>query len=310
MRTNDIKRICLFAGHSSTGEIEDYVLYLIEKLSYISDVYYLADNEIKEEEREKLKPYTKAVYGYHHGKYDFGSWQELIYKLGWQKLGEYQELILVNDSIIGPLYNINILIEKTILDYEWQACGINYAYDYHTWHLSSYFIMLKQEVFLSNAFKEYISGIKQEEKVEDVIRNYEIGLSKMLHREGYVVKSLVDYRKNIYISWRKFVKKGSPFIKKKIFSSELFILCKSLTWNIFMKKYTNFDRNIIKEHINKIYDGRKIISIMFNKKLWQYALKGAVKIEYDKDRQIIRVLGIYLRNKIDYSTNKIKILGR
>ena len=30
----------------------------------------------------KLLKYTKGIYGYHHGKYDFGSWQELIYKMG------------------------------------------------------------------------------------------------------------------------------------------------------------------------------------------------------------------------------------
>ncbi len=310
MRPNNIKRICLFAGHSSSHEIEEYVVYLVEKLSKISDVYYLADNELNDYEKSKIHPYTKAVYGINHNKYDFGSWQELIYILGWEKLSEYDELILVNDSIIGPLYNINILIEKTILDSQWQVCGINYAYDYHTWHLSSYFLMLKKDVFLSNDFKDYVLSIKHEEKIEHIIEKYEIGLSKMLHEKGYVVKSLVNFKKNIYLSWRSFIRNGSPFIKKKIFSTELFILSRSLLWSVYISRYTNFDKTIIKKYIHKLYKSRSFIRIILNKNLWKYALKGAVKIEYENDRQVIRIFGLYLRNKIDYSGNKIGILGR
>ena len=70
MNTNDIKRICLFAGYNSKGLIEDYALYYLQELSKISDVYYLADNKILPEELEKITPYVKGAYGYSHGKYE------------------------------------------------------------------------------------------------------------------------------------------------------------------------------------------------------------------------------------------------
>lgn len=306
----DRKRICLFAGYSSYEVIEDYVVYLIEKLSLISDVYYLSDNDLKEEEKDKLLPYAKGVYSKEHGKYDFGSWQELIYILGWDKLAEYDELILTNDSIIGPLYNIQILIDKTILDEEWQFCGINSAYNYDCWHLSSYFLMMKKEVFMSRIFKEYIEGIKKEESVDKVIEKYEIGLSRIMVENGFKVKSIVDFKKNIYISWRNFIKKGSPFLKKKIFGYDLFFLSKAFGWSFFIKKYTNFNINIIKKYISRIYKNSGYTRLIFNKNFWNYILNGAVKIVFKKDRKIIRIFGINLLNKIDYSTNKITVMGK
>lgn len=310
MIRRDRKRICLFAGYNADEVIEDYVVYLIEKLSLVSDVYYLADNNVKDEELAKIAPYVKAAYGYKHGKYDFGSWQELIYKLGWEKLSEYDELILTNDSIIGPLYNIQILIDKTVLDEEWQVCGINSAYDYHCWHLSSYFLMMKKEVFLSHMFKEYIAGIKQEESVDKVIENYEIGFSRLAVQSGYTVKSIVEFKKNIFISWRKFIKKGSPFVKKKIFGYELYFLCRTFGWSLFMKKYTNFNINLIKSHIASVYKTLKYTRGIFNLVFWQYALKGAVKVVWQEDRKIIRIFGIYLLNKINYESNKITVMGK
>lgn len=304
------KRICLFAGYNKDEVIEDYVLYLIEKLSAISHVYFLADNNIKAEEKEKLSPYVQGAYGFHHGKYDFGSWQELINILGWEKLAEYDELILINDSVIGPLYNIQILIDKTVLDEEWQVCGINSAYDYKNWHLSSYFLMLKKEVFLSDIFKNYISSIEKEENVEKVIEKYEIGLSKLLLDNGYNVKSITDFRKNIYISWRKFIIKGSPFLKKKIFGYELFFLSRTFGWSFYLKRHTNFNIDIIKKHIKYVYKYTSYIKLLFNKNFWKYALKGALKINMEEDRKIIRIFGIYLLNKVDYGTNKIKVMGK
>lgn len=310
MIRRDRKRICLFAGYSSDEIIEDYVVYLIEKLSLVSDVYYLADNNLKESEKEKITPYAKGVYGYVHGKYDFGSWQELIYKLGWEKLAEYDELILTNDSIIGPLYNIQILIDKTVLDEEWQVCGINSAYNYNCWHLSSYFLMMKKEVFMSQMFKDYISGIKREESVDKVIEKYEIGFSRLAVEHGYNVKSIVEFKKNIYISWRNFIKKGSPFLKKKIFGYELFFLSRTLGWSFFLKKYTNFNINLIKKHIHYLYENTSYAKLIFNKNFWQYALKGAVKIVLQEDRKIIRIFGINILNRVNYSTNKITVMGK
>ena len=104
-----MKRICLFAGYDNKNIIHDYVVYYLKELSTVADVYYMADNEISDDEKAKITPYVKEAYGFNHKKYDFGSWQELIKIIGWEKLSEYDELILANDSVFGPLYPIKEL---------------------------------------------------------------------------------------------------------------------------------------------------------------------------------------------------------
>lgn len=222
MAGNDIKRICLFAGYSRNGLIEDYVIYYLQELSKISDVYYLSDNTIIQDEFKKIKPYVKGAYGYYHGKYDFGSWQELIKIISWEKLSEYDELILTNDSVFGPLHNFKNFIENIEKDKEWDLCGINTAFDFHTWHISSYFLILRKNGFLSSVFKEHISSVQKESDTKKVIEKYEVGLSKKMLNAGYSIKNAVRFKKNIYLSWRDFCIAGSPLIKRKIFSDELF----------------------------------------------------------------------------------------
>ncbi|MDE7314532.1 MAG: rhamnan synthesis F family protein [Mucispirillum sp.] len=305
-----MKRICLFAGYSSKGIIEDYTLYYMQELSKISDVYYLADNIILPEEIEKITPYVKDAYGYIHGKYDFGSWQELINIISWEKISEYDELILTNDSVFGPLYNFNDFIEGIEKDKEWDLCGINTAYDFHTWHLSSYFLICRKNCFLSDIFKEHINSVKKEDNVKKVIEKYEIGLSQKMVEAGFILKNAVKFRKNIYISWRSFVLSGSPLIKRKIFSDELFLICRTLNWENFLKKHTKYNTSLIYTYVNQFKRRFRIFRLINNKIFWQYAGKGIIKIIWTKERKLIRIFGIYLLNIYNYDSNKIKLVEK
>ncbi len=305
-----MKRICLFAGYSSKGVIEDYVLYYLQELSKISDVYYLADNKILPEELEKLTPYVKGAYGYNHGKYDFGSWQELINKISWEKLAEYDELILTNDSVFGPLCYFKDFIESLEKDKEWDLCGVNTAYDFHTWHLSSYFLIFRKNGFLSDTFKEHINSIEKEDNFKKVVEKYEIGLSRKMVEAGFSVKNAVDFKKNIYISWRNFVMSGSPLIKRKIFNDELFLICRTLGWEKFLNKHTKYDISLLYDYVNSFKSRFRIFRLLNNKIFWQYAGKGIIKIAFTKERKLIRIFGIYLLNIYNYDSNKIKLIKK
>ena len=99
-----MKTICLFAGYDKNGNIDDYVIYYIKKLSEICDVYYYGDFIANDGELLKLKKYTKKSFAKRHGRYDYGSWDELIKNIGWDVIQQYDQLILANDSCFGPLY--------------------------------------------------------------------------------------------------------------------------------------------------------------------------------------------------------------
>lgn len=310
MKTNSIKRICLFAGYNGKGIIENYAIYYIKELSKIADIYYLADNTILPSELDKIMPYVKGAYGYHHGKYDFGSWQELINLLGWEKLSEYDELILTNDSVFGPLYDLKNFVEDIEEDKEWDLCGINTAYDFHTWHLSSYFLIFRKNGFLSDIFKEHINSVVQEDNVKKVIEKYEIGLSRKMVEAGFTVKNAVKFRKNIYLSWRNFFLAGSPLIKRKIFNDELFLICKTFGWESFLKKHTKYDTSLLHDYVNQFKSRFRIFRLLNNKIFWEYAGKGIIKIVFTKERKLIRIFGIYLLNIYNYDSNRIKVVER
>lgn len=288
-----MKRVCLFAGYDSQNIVRDYAVYYIKELSTISDVYYMADNEISENEKSKILPYVKGAYGFKHKKYDFGSWQELIKIIGWDKLSEYDELILANDSVFGPIYPIHNLFSKLDSDKEWDICGINFGIieDEHinySYFLHSYFIVLKNKAFTNKLFKDFICNIKEESSALDVVLNYELKFTEMFYKDGFTVKSLVYGEYNTAVDFKKLIKNGSPFLRKKVFSKE---------WN----KYYPYNLLFLKKYLKK-YDHKLILQV-FNER-YKYSIKEFMQYIWHN-------LKIFRKNiiRINIRNQKVCILG-
>ena len=315
-----MKRICLFAGYDKNNIIHDYVVYYLKELSTISDVYYMADNDISEEEKLKIIPYVKGAYGFHHKKYDFGSWQELINIIGWEKLLEYDELILANDSVFGPIYPIKDFFNKLQSDTEWDICGINKDVKNNTLHLSSYFLVFKKTAFNTNIFKKHIESICLENKLADVVDKYEVPFMKIFYNNGFVVKCILENNLNVYYQWKEAVNGGSPFIKKKIFNKDIFYRCHKSDWKAYIKHNTDYNikyiedyfkgkENVILEYIpakplnpliKKLKDFYKwLIRINISKGKFYFKLFGCYIVKINKKYYIYILFGKPMKSKIN-----------
>lgn len=276
-----MKRICLFAGYDSKNIIHDYVVYYLKELSTVADVYYMADNEISDDEKAKITPYVKYANGKHMGAYDMGSWNYLVNILGWEKLSEYDELILTNDSVYGPLYPIKELFEKIGQDNEWDICGIDRVYNKNVnkYFLSNYFLVFRNNTFKTDIFKNHINNLVYNGSRDDIINTYEAPFMDKFIQAGYTVKCILQKDVNVYHHIKETIEYGSPFIKVKGLLSEE-ILLKDL---LYIQKKYNYPAKYIIPKIKK----RFLRDI--RRKLFQINIK--------KDRLTIRLFGIYIIKK-------------
>lgn len=222
-----MKRLCLFAGYSPESRVDDYVVHYLRELSRFADVYYQAANEASEEELKKLDSVTRGRWAEAHEKYDFGSWQKLIFRLGWQEVEKYDTVILANDSNYGPVRELATVFDRMDaagLD----AWGITENYG-NTRHLQSYFLTLNRPVVGSAVFRDFFESIAVEESKQKICEKYEIGLSRLLAANGFSFAPLIDrsvldvpFGADISTYQNTLLQKGSPFLKRKVFSSRNF----------------------------------------------------------------------------------------
>ncbi len=185
------KRICFVAGFDANGQIADYVVYLVKALSQFADVYYYGDFDADATELAKLKPYCVEAFAKRHGKYDFGSWQELIHHVGRQKIAQYDELILTNDSCYGPLFDLAPLFEE-MESRDNDFWGLTSAFHHHL-HIQSYFVAFKKPVLESDVFYQFFDSIKPEKNVHAVCSKYEDRLTFVLDKSGFTHSTFIKY---------------------------------------------------------------------------------------------------------------------
>jgi lipopolysaccharide biosynthesis protein len=309
------KRLCLFAGYSLRGKIEDYVVYYLKEMSLLADVYYQADCPIPETELQKIKYYVKDFYAYRHKKYDFGSWQELINRLGWDFIKKYDELILCNDSCFAPLFTLKPIFKQATFDRNIDFWGIqeNYFKKGNLFHLDSFFMVFKQKVLKSTNFHNFFKNIVEETSVTQVVENYEIPLTGLLAAQNFKYKALLPHktRTHLYRQWRTFIKNNCPFIKVKTFTNKEKLYKRESLFDCFnfINRKTNYNSILIKNYLTSVgVDFKKFTSFPFFIKSCFYALfrfleYKIIRISFSQEGRKFILFGISI---IDYDKSPTK----
>ena len=194
------KRLFCFSIYSRSGHIDDYVLYYLKKLVKCGDVILCADNDDYEESlnliKDQIPKGIKAMMAFRHGEYDFGSYKYCIKKA--QELGiidNYDYLYICNDSVIGPLTDLN----KILTDLESQNTEIITLYEYLRGDLSgpqSWFVGFNKS--MHNTIIKFLEGVHKQDHKDDVVIQYEHGLGHLLQKNSKAALVSIDGLNNFY----------------------------------------------------------------------------------------------------------------
>lgn len=252
MTINKTHRISLVAGYDDRGLIHDYTIFLLESLSKISDVYYMAAADMPDNELAKLHGIVKWAGACRHERYDFGSWALLIEKLGWDAISHYDELLLINDSIYGPMFDLApICNAMTVSNCDFWGMTASRQIRFH---LQSYFLAFKQPVIADQVFRDFWKNIEKQENHQQIVIKYEIGLSKILTRRGYknqaVISSPAHLNPTSYPI--KLLSLNVPFVKVKCFKAPHENLREEFgALESTIKQVSGYDFSLIEQHLGK-----------------------------------------------------------
>lgn len=87
-------------------------------------------------------------------------------------------------------------------------------------------MVFRPQVFQSKVFNQFITGITAQKTVQDVIENYEVGLSEKLTADGFkAISWFSEHNGSVLPAWNDknltvhpvfLIKHGTPVIKKKV----------------------------------------------------------------------------------------------
>lgn len=210
------------------------VWHLINEIRNIADKLVIVCNwNLSCKLKIELEKYSEQVIIRENKGFDAGAYRHALIKcIGKAEIRKYDELLICNDTFIGPFQKITNIFEEM----EEKKChfwGLDCVDIHLCEYIASYFYVFRKSVIQSDDFWEYWERRVDSEEMDinNIYVRFEYELSLELKRKGFEIGSFskinhIDPYKDAYhvISDEKV-----PVIKKKAFSSQYYdkenVLC-------------------------------------------------------------------------------------
>jgi lipopolysaccharide biosynthesis protein len=151
--------------------------------------------------------------------YDFGSWATALDR--YPQIATAESVLLLNDSLAGPFGPLDRLLANFHASSA-DAWGLTDTSQFGH-HLQSYFLGFRGQCLQEGPLRRFWQTIRIESSKDDVIWRGEIGLSRILARERYVIEAAIPYRGVVgegqnptIVGWRRLLDRGFPFVKREL----------------------------------------------------------------------------------------------
>ena len=230
-----MKRICVYLTYDKQKIVDKYIGYMLKELKTCVDFLAVICNE-KQVIRGKdiLEQYADIIFYRENIGLDAGGFKDALTKfIGWDKILEYDELVLANDSMFGPFLSMkSIFSEMKRKDIDFWGLSGHGEYrkeglDYFPEHIQSFFITIRSKMLRSSHFKRYWEEMPYYSSYNQVVRKHEMQFTQHFLKLGYTYDVLADikindsvnsennYRQYTIIPYELIKKRNFPFLKKQ-----------------------------------------------------------------------------------------------
>lgn len=219
------KKALVYVIFESEARLQEYKLRFLQALApLVDDVIVVVNGQLHDDDINTLEAYGKVLTRDNKG-YDTAAFREGIFAFGKDKLKDYDQLLLVNDTNIGPMRDLSQVFQE-MADKQLDFWGISFGeeqedvtkenpYGYIPKHLQSYFLVIEKLMLNDDAFYEYWTHLTDTDSRDKAIGRHETRFTKHFADLGYRYDAVVqEYEDSaMYIHPLKMLKAGSPLVK-------------------------------------------------------------------------------------------------
>ncbi|WP_230397862.1 rhamnan synthesis F family protein [Novisyntrophococcus fermenticellae] len=278
LKNENIRRCAIFLFFDKDGVVDDYICQMLEDLrKSVEYILVIGNGYIEREGLEKLKTYSDDIYCRANLGLDVGGYREGLFYIGFKKLAEFDEVILMNYTFFGPLYPFSEMFDE-MKERDVDFWGITkhhkvdpdpfgmLSYGYLPEHIQSFFLVMRPSLFLSYHYKDFIFNMQNPESYQKSIVEYETILTKHFEDLGFKWAVYVNtdeyegyaYCPNMFYIKDLIKKKRCPIIKRRSFFTDYtdFLLNScgepSVEAYEYMRDNLDYDEDVIWDNILRL----------------------------------------------------------
>lgn len=206
INTATAHRLAIYCFYDAKGRAPRFISGFLEELMHhIDDLIVVVNGKLDDESRSMFTTFTNRIVVRENKGLDAAAFKQVMLEEGWDKLAEYDEVICLNDTIMGPVYPFSEMffaMDKRDVDF-WGItayAGEVTEFDIIPTHLQSYWHAYRRSLLASGAFRSYWENLPLWESYADVTHNHEMAFTKHFSALGFTWDSYIDYKKYRYLT--------------------------------------------------------------------------------------------------------------
>jgi rhamnosyltransferase len=320
----EAKRAAVYFIYDKDGIVDDYIVYQLNDLK--ENIHYLlvvVNGILTVEGREKLTPIANDILTRENEGFDVRAYKAGLEYIGWNNLAEYDEIVLMNFTMFGPLYPLKTVFEEMNekdVDFwgitkhhkvDFNAFGNNYKYNYVPEHIQSSFLAIRNSLLRSRDYIDFWKKMPMVKSYADSVGYYESIFTKDFKDMGYqedVFVNTEDLREHtryplLFMAQELVKNRRCPFIKRKSFCQNYYdILGETLGQSSmelfdYIKNNTSYDVNLIWDNILRLEHMADIKNILH----LNYILPCNIIKNNEKKRKIALIFHLYFLDLLENS---------
>jgi lipopolysaccharide biosynthesis protein len=205
-----MRRVCVFSFYDPSGIVDDYVVFLLEKLNeYAERIIFYSNGPLSRDSEIKLRGVVNEIVLRLNVGFDVAAYKEGLERIEYNGEGLYDEVLMVNHTCYGPVYPFSELFEE-MESRECDFWGVS-AHAEMTpnpltgvgtlpYYLNANFIAVRAGMLGSRSFRQYWDDIVAGASYNDAVMSHEARFTKHFTDLGY--------KGSCYLNKRSY---GSPY---------------------------------------------------------------------------------------------------
>ncbi len=334
LQSDDVKRLIIYFIFDKNGIVDDYITYMLEDLKKNStEIAVVCNGKLNVEGRKKIEKITSTIIVRENKGLDVWAYKTVLDYYGWEKLCSYDEVIMMNYTIMGPVYPLREMFEIMgqkdldfwgITKYHEYKDGDPFGtieYGYIPEHIQSHFIAVRSRMLKSIEFQEYWNNMQEIHDYREAVGCHEAIFTKKFSEAGFAWDVYADMGEGynnhpILCATRQMLEeKRCPIFKRRSFFQDYTNIINDTAGESaheayeYLDKHTDYDVNMIWDNILRLENQADIKKNM----QLNYVMdtqNGVDISEILSKRKVALVLHFYFEGLADYCLHYMKSLPK
>ena len=272
------KRLAIYFIYDGEGKVDDYIPYMLEDLTQnVDDLFVVINGQLQEEEKDKLYKYTDRILERENVGMDVWAYKESIETLGWEKLESYDEIVMMNYTIMGPVYPLQEAFDTmAVKDLDFWGLTKFHKTDFDPFgtmpegyipeHIQSHFIVVRKSMVKSESFHKYWEEMPMINGYKESVGRHEAAFTKHFADKGFKWEVYVNtddlegftYHPIIGASVRLLRDKRCPVFKRRSFMQDYSVVmsenCGQEGYELYryLKEETDYDMDLLWDNLLRV----------------------------------------------------------